>query len=147
MLFEAWNNLCSIIPPPSPPPPEGLCILSSPEFCHPASVSLMMSQHQQGAAAAAHPTHTRTHMPTLSIKLISHFFFFFFLEDMAVFSQTMSPPPPAPVPPPEPLTWLTALVFGIKCEADECVCGANYDIALRCQNILRTEFLHAGPRG
>lgn len=36
---------------------------------------------------------------------------------------------------------------GIKCEADDCVCGANYDIAPRCQNTPRTRFLRAGLRG
>lgn len=65
------------------------------------------------------------------------------------FCRQCQPPPysKAPNPPPEPLTWLTAFVFRIKYEADECVCGANYDIAPCCQNVLRTKFLPAGPQG
>lgn len=83
-----------------------------------------------------HHPHINHH---LNIKLVSHL-----LEDTAVLCRQCQPPPP-PHPQPEPLTRLTAFVLGIKYEADECVCGANYDIALRCQNILRTTFLHAGP--
>lgn len=134
------ETICAVLSPP--PPPRGplhpfFTWILSPCLCESYDVTAPAGRRHH---RTSHP-HTHTHA---NPQHQTHIPYFFFLEDMAVFSQTMSPPPR---PPPEPLTWLTALVFGIKCEADECVCGANYDIALRCQNILRTEFLHAGPRG
>lgn len=100
------------------------------------------AQHQQGAFLDAPPPPLPpppTHKPPPQ-----HQTRIAFVGRYGCALQTMSAPPP-PHPQPEPLTRLTAFVLGIKYEADECVCGANYDIALRCQNILRTTFLHAGP--
>lgn len=106
----------------------------------PAFVRLIMSQYRQEASLdpllppqppSFPPTHTWTTTASNSHSIC--------WKIWLCFADNVSPP--------EPLTWLTAFVFRIKYEADECVCGANYDIALRCQNILRTKFLHAGPQG
>lgn len=110
----------------------------------PAWVSLIMSMHNRDAEpywtplALLPPALTTTNKQPAQHQFPSPF-----VGRSGRVLQTMW----ASCQPGRPLTWLTAFVFGIKYEADKCVCRANYDVALHCQNISKTKFLHIGPQG